>query len=94
MTAFLSKTVSVAEGLSDVPDAQRRANWNDTFKNACAACAALDYSQTPMRHKKCPVPGCEHWFCPEHEEEHLRKFHNFVRREGSEPGKESTDAAE
>ena len=77
MTAFQSKTFSVAEARSDVPDRERRANWSQAFGNSCAACDALGWAQTPMRNKKCIVPGCGAFFCDEHAREHMSRWHNL-----------------
>ena len=79
MTAFLSKTFTVAEGHSDVPNRERQQNWSNTFKNSCPICDRLCYAQAPMRNQKCAMAGCQVFICPEHKEEHLLKEHNFQK---------------
>jgi hypothetical protein len=70
MTKFSQATFAVAEdSRSEVPDAERRKHWNDTFAaSSCRPCAELDYAQAPMRNKTCP--RCSKVFCPEHLVEH------------------------
>jgi hypothetical protein len=66
--AFAQKTFTVAQGPSEVPEEERRQQWDATFGNSCPVCAAKGWAQTPMRNKWCVV--CGKYFCPEHLAEH------------------------
>ena len=68
MTAFQSKTFSVAEGRSDVSEQERQEAWADTFGNSCEVCLRLGWAQTPSRNVKC---GCGRVLCETHQWEHL-----------------------
>ena len=77
MTAFQSKSFSVSEGPSEVPEAERQQNWADTFGNSCAICTKIGWAQTPMRNTPCPQAGCKMHFCADHRTKHMITIHNF-----------------
>ena len=65
MTAYLKPgSFSVAEGHSDVPEAERRRRWDETFGKNCAPCAEKGWVQAPWDKALCVLCGA--WFCKHH----------------------------
>jgi hypothetical protein len=70
VTAYLKPGgFTVAEGRSEVPNAERQRRWEETFGRACTPCSTLGWSQAPWDKAQCPA--CLKWFCKYHLAEHV-----------------------